>query len=246
MKKIISRIKLGALLCIAAIVATSCLSEDTNQTVTFSSYFTISGITPNYTLLDDGGITVYPTAESVNYITNGKGFGKNKRAILSCSYDVNNDRTVDASGKVTIKNAKLLGGQFIETTNVLNRHDATDLNILVNDSIFPVQSFSKFWVANGYLSTLLSGQFSAKEGKRIVPTINLYAAEEDIKQNEISFTILYNRHSSKNENAAGVQDCLNSYSLAGISVPGSDSIKVTINVEGAKSLTMKVGRKDFQ
>lgn len=246
MKKIISRIKMAAMLIVTIAVATACMNDnDTEQIASFSTYFTITGATPNYVLLADDGTTVYPTIESVNAISNGKGFGSNKRAFLSCSYDVNKDRTFDAHGNVVLKNAKLLGGQFITTSKVLSKEEVEKQNLLDNDSIFPVQSFRNFWVANGYLTSIVNGLFSAKGSTAINPSINLYVAPENIKENAISFTILYNRHSSKNENPAGALDFINSYSLAGINVPGSDSINITISVNGASSQKLKVGRKDF-
>lgn len=245
MKKIFSSIKSSVMLCIAVFAIASCVSDNTDQTVSYSSYYTITGTSPNYVLLEDGGLTVYPTIESVNAITNGKGFGNTKRVFMTCSYDVNKDRTVDAHGKPVIKNAKLLGGQTLTTTNVLNQEEATSKNILANDSIFPVLAFRNAWVANGYLTSIVTGQYSSKGSLAINPSINLYAAPEDIKTNAITFTILYNRHSTKNENPAGTLDFVNCYSLAGINVPGSDSINVTINVNGASPRKFKVGREDF-
>lgn len=247
MNKFISRIKLGAVLCVAALMATSCIgSDDDTQTVTFSSFFTITGEAPAYKLIDDAGIVVYPTMESVNALTDNKGFGANKRAQFYLTYDRETDEATDEKGNVTIKNAKLIGGQYIETAKLLSFEDAKNLNILTSDSVFSIQSFTQCWLANGYLNTSIRGQYSSKNGKAIRPTVNLFLPEGCVNENEVSFTILYNRHSSKNENAAGITDFVNSFNMSDIQIPGNDSVLVTINVDGASSIKKKVSRNVFK
>lgn len=246
MRTLFSRIKLGALLCIAAMVATACISDDENHTVTYSSFFTITGDKPNYKLIDDGGVIVYPTMESVNELTSNKGFGDNKRAQFYLTYDDELDKITDDKGVITIKNAKLVGGQYILTAKVLNTEEATNLNILTNDSIFSIQAFNQFWLANGYLTTSIRGQYSSKNGTAIRPTINLFVPNENIKENEVAITVLYNRHSSKNENAAGISDFVNSFDMSSLQIPGNDSVLVSLSVNGANTIKAKVARKAFK
>lgn len=247
MKRFIERCKMAALLCVAAVATTACLSDDESKTVTVNGFFTIqSGALGTCKLLEDGGAVVYPTMESVNALTDNKGFGDHKRAQFYYSYDAATDLTQDEAGNVTIKNAKLGGGQYIETAKVLDRDAVDKINGLATDSIFPVQSFSQFWLANGYLNTILKGQYSSKNGKAIRPSISLFLPEDAINENEVAFTILYNRHSSKNENAAGISDFINSFDISDIKVPGSDSITMTITVMGASPLKVKMPRKAFK
>lgn len=246
MRKFITTIKLGALLCIAAMLVTSCLKDEKNDTVTFTGFFTITGSMPNYKLIEDGGAVVYPSAESINQLTNNKGFENYKRAQFYGTYDQNLDMTEDEKGNVTIKNAKLLGGQYIETKKVLDVDDAKNTNVLNNDSVFSILSFKQCWIANGYINTIINGQYSAKEGKAIRPTVNLLLGENAVTENTVSLTILYNRHSSKNENAAGTTDFINSFDITDIKVPGNDSILVTVNVNGATPAKVKVSRKAFE
>lgn len=247
MKSIFSTIKLGALLLVVSFVAVACIKDDKSQIVTFGSFFTITKTaSQQYVLLEDGGITVYPTAESVNSITNNKGFGDNKRAQFYVTYDEMTDKTKDDAGNITIKNAKLVGGQYVETTKTLSTEEANKKNILSNDSIFPVQSFVKCWAANGYINTAITGQYSAKNGKAIRPSVNLLVSDKNIKENEITFTILYNRHSTKNENSAGTADFVNSFDVSNLQIPGNDSILITVDVMGANSIKAKVARKAFK
>lgn len=245
MKTVISRIKLGAVLCIAALIATSCLKDSNSGNLSFSGFFTITGSMPNYKLLGDDGTIVYPTVESVNSLTDNKGFGTQKRAQFYCTFNEEN-KTTDESGNAILKEVRLLGGQYIETAKVLDMANATKLNLLNNDSLFSVMRFSQCWVANGYINTSINGQYSVKEGKAIRPTVNLFVNENSIKENEVTFTILYNRHSTKNENAAGTADFINSFDMSDVHVPGNDSVLVTVSVLGANSFKAKVPRREFK
>lgn len=245
MKRNHSIMKMVAVLCAIMLSVTSCLKEETNKNLQFSGLFTILGSYPSYKLLDDGGNSFFPTVESVNALTSSKGFGSNKRIYLYGTY-TESDVKMNSDSTHTISNAILTGGTYVLTTNVLSLDEAKDANILSNDSIFDIQRINNCWIANGYLTTSINGQYSSDGKNAILPTTNAMVDSKNISENAIIFTLLYNRHSVKTTAAAGAADFLNSFDLTGINIPGSDSVNVQINVQGADPIKFKVARKFFK
>lgn len=246
MKRINSIIKMTAIMLAVVFCATSCLKENENNNKTsFMAFFTITGTSPNYVLIDDAGNTFYPTIASVNAITSNKGFADTKRAQLYGNY-VETDVTTNADGTRAIKNAELTGGISVVTSNAMTISEAKDANLLNNDSIFDVSQLGRCWIGNGYLTTIYTAQYSAASGKAIVPTANIVVDTDNIKDNEVTFTMLYNRHSSKNVSAAGSTDFVNSVDISKIQIPGKDTVTVIINAQGTDPYKYKVARKYFE
>lgn len=245
MKRNHSIVKMVAAVCAILVSVTSCLKEDTNKTRQFSGLFTILGSNPSYRLLDDAGNIFWPTAESVNTLTNNKGFGANERVHLYGSYDESNVKT-NADSTHTISNAILQGGTIIPTLNVLSVEEAKEANILSNDSIFDIKRFNNCWIANGYLNTAFNGQYSATDKGNIAPSTNIMLNKDAISENSISFVLLYNRHSVKTVTAAGSADFVQSFRVSDIAIPGNDSVLVQITAQGVSPVKLKVARKYFK
>lgn len=247
MTKVFNRLKMMACVCAIALCAASCSNDDEYRNrATFSSCFTILGSMPNYTLVDDSNNRFYPTLESVKAVTDNAGFGQQKRVQLYGYYDMEKDVEKGADGTFNVRNVTLQGGQYILTVKAKSVAQLKEENLLSLDSIFPIQSLSNYWIANGYLNTLLVAQYSANGGAPILPSVNIYAREESIKENEVTLEVLYNRHSSKNVSAAGMAEQLNSFDISELQIPGQDSIMVRLEIQGVSPIKKKVARKALE
>lgn len=227
--------------------ATSCDDNDKELRSSFTGCFTILGDKNSYKLVDDANNVFYPTIESVNQVTDNAGFGKNKRAQLFGSYVEERDMEKQTDGTVVVKNVELRGGTYIITHKTFSSQEAEKAGILNIDSIFPISKLSQCWLANGYLNTIITAQYSANGIKAISPTINLRVIENRTTDNEVTFELLYNRHTTKKQEAAGTAEMLTSHDISDVQVPGTnDSVMVQVEVQGGNTWRKKVARKVFE
>lgn len=218
-------------------LASCSLDDAESSTKTISTYFTITGINPNYKLISDGGTIVYPTAESVSTITNTQGFGTHKRAQLYAYFKDENVTTVN--GATVIREAELQGGSYLDVTSAITAQQAQDKNITAADSIFAITSMDNCWLANGYFNTIFSANYSIELGNSIAPSAHLSAYSP--ADNILILSLLYNQHSKKDA-STGSGSFAVSFDISKINVPGNDSIAVTFQGEGFTTSSNKVPR----
>ena len=237
--------KIFALICImSSLCFTACMDDSDNSVQTLANYFTITGISPNYTLYsDDGYLTV--NLDPTNLPT--KGMDNYKRGFFYVQYDMKNVQT-DANNRSVLNNAVIVGGEYIPVAESLTSQQAEAMKVTAADSTFEMQSIELPWYARGYITAQIkSYYFADKSGNYILPTHNLVFDEKDITENAIRYTIHCNRHPVENKTKYGPQTFLASfyarYDL--MAVPGSDSINVTISGNGFNDVTFKVGRTNL-
>lgn len=246
MKRLIDMMKAAALCSAAMCMMTSCLDGENDQHSAYG-YFTVTGNqTLGYTLYQDGGGFVIPTAQSVSDLTNGKGLGDVERALLSFTYQ---EKDV-AQDKNSITGAKLYSGESLPVYDLLSTKAATEQHVLDADSTFAVGGISGLWVYRGYMTLIYSGQYAWNKDKNgyLYPVTNLvYDAEQQIP-NELSLQLCHNEHRTKDEMPAGKRDFVMSFRLKDLQglVPGQDSIKMSLKVLGIeKPYQIKVAREDL-
>ena len=234
-----------ALLCATLFGFASCLSDsdddDKDNKLLFSAYYTITGTYPNYKLIADNDMIVYPTIASVNKLTDSKGFGEHKRIQLYAYYTPSD--TTTENGVTVIRNAELNDGAYLVEQKAVTLAEATEAGILKEDSIFNTKS-NNGWLANGYVTSLFTAEFSIANGKAVEPDANLCAT--NIGDNAVTLTMLYNRHTPKAP-ISPYDDGVFAYSfdITGLEIPGNDSITVTFETKGADPSKIKVSRQDF-
>jgi hypothetical protein len=233
-----------ALLCATLFGFTSCLSDsddDDDNKQLFVSYYTITGTYPNYKLIADNNMIVYPTAESVNKLTDNKGFGDHKRAELYAYY-TKKDMMTTENGVTVIRNAELYDGAYLIEQKAVTLAEATEAGILEEDSIFHTKN-NNGWLANGYINSVFTAEYYIVDGKDIKPDVNLCATSTG--DNAVTLTMLYNRHSPKVNVSPYNGTFAYSFDITNIEVPGNDSITVTFETKGATPNKIKVSRQDF-
>lgn len=236
------KLYLVALLCATLFGFASCLSdneEDENKQL-FAAYFTITGTYPNYKLIGDNGMIVYPTVASVSDITDNKGFGDHKRAQLYAYYHPKD--TTTENGVTVIRNAELQNGVYSIERQAITLADATKAGILEMDSIFEIKGHDS-WLSNGYFTSVFTANYSIVNGSAVVPGVNLCATSTE--ENAVTLKLLYNRHTQKTNISTYEGSFSYSFDITKLEVPGNDSITVTFDVIGFTPTTTKVARKDF-
>ena len=240
MKKFLSLA--GFLMVLASFV--SCLNDDEESVNSYYGFFTIGKQGDTYVLYGDKNVIAYPTAASVSNLTSGKGFGENKRAEFYFEYD--RTKVEETENGSIAHDVELRGGQYIQTLPIKLPEEAKAENINVPDSIFPISRMDQVWTANGYLNAIVTGNYSSKDMKGIRPTANMVLEYDENVQNTATLRLLYNRHSSKTESAAGSTQFITSYDAKTLlQVPGSDSISVTVLADGTDPLKIKVARRNL-
>ena len=236
------KLYLVALLCATLFGFASCLSDsdDDNNKQLFSAYFTITGTYPDYKLIGDNKIIVYPTVASVNDLTDSKGFGDHKRAQLYAYYYPKD--TTTENGVTVIRNAELQNGVYSVEKKAITFAEATEAGILVEDSIFNIKGHDS-WLANGYFTSVFTANYSIVNGKAIEPGVNLCATSTD--ENAITLKFLYNRHTQKTNISTYEGTFSYSFDITNLNVPGNDSITVTFDVIDSTPSKLKVARSDF-
>lgn len=240
---------LFVLLCLSLTMA-SCVGDD-DPTQYFTSHFVIEGSNPNYVLYSREGYTVNLDPTSVASITNNKGFGSNKRGYFTISY-LSDDvvyKPVEGTNSqtVTINNAKLVGGSYTTVLETMSMSEAEADNLTLPDSIFTVSSIYDCWMQRGYLNVIIDAYYSINgSGAPVFPTTNIAYRDDAMKENEITFDILYNRHTKKDApSSSSIGRFITSYYMPDLvyQVPGSDSITVNFKAEGATPVKIKIGRR---
>lgn len=222
----------------------SCLNDDDDNVNSYYGMFTIGKQGDNYVLYGDRNVIAYPTAASVSSITAGKGFGENKRVELYFEYD--RAKVEDGEKYQIVRDVELKGGSYIQTLGLKLPAEAEAEKINVPDSIFPISKLDQIWTSNGYISTVVTGPYSAKGSQGIRPTVNLVIDYNEELRDTATLHLLYNRHSSKNESPANYTQFITSYDAEKLSrVPGADSISITVLADGVNPVSVKVARQDL-
>lgn len=235
-----------AMACVAFCL-TSCLNDDEPRNY-LRGHFVIEGINPNYTLYSNDGFVVELSPSSVTSATSGSGFGNNKRGCFDISFETKDVKVITAgNGKkeTHVSNATLMGGSFVTILSPMSWASCTDRNITTPDSIFTVDKFNDFWYHRGYLNLIITAPYSVKGNSVVFPTMNLAYKPEDVKENSIKFTLLYNRHTEKTGSVSAMQGSfVTAYSMHSLSdiVPGNDSISVSVVSDKLETQIVKVGR----
>ena len=243
MKKIFAAV---VMVCVAFSLA-SCINDDEPKSY-LRGHFVIEGSNPNYTLYSNDGFVVSLNPSSVMNTTSGAGFGNNKRAWFDVSFENKNVKTVPGlNGKVEthISNAELIQGAFVTVLSPMSYASATDRNITVPDSLFDIKKFDDFWYHRGYLNLIITAPYSIKGGMMVYPTMNLAYMPIEVRENDITFRLLYNRHTGESDKPQTMEGSfVTAYSMHSLSglVPGHDSISVTVVNGDKKTKTIKVAR----
>lgn len=219
---------------LSSILLSACIGggDDDPMSYIYSS-FTIKPTSNGVAMYMDGGGIVYPTAESINEITQNKGFGDVKRAFFQIQYD-QSLVTDNGDGTGTFKGVKLLSGNSIPTTYAMTREDALSKNVLVEDSIFGCSDITNLWVYRGYLNVGYKTTYYAKSGGGYhVPTSNIIIEQDPANVRNLDITFVVNKHSKKGDRAIGEAEIVNSFDITQFShlfpVSGFDSINYNIH-----------------
>ena len=221
----------------------SCLSDnddDKGNKLLMNDYFTIVGSYPDYKLVGDGNIILYPTIASVNELTNSSGFGDHKRAMFYAYY-YTNDMTTE-NGATVIRNAELESGVYTAEQKAITAEEANKAGILAEDSTFNIKG-SNSWLINGYFTSIFKADYSIVDNKDIEPHANLCATSTG--ENAVTLTLLYNRHTAQSGVYSYEGTFIYSFDVTNLEIPGNDSITVSFEVKGATSSKLKVSRRDF-
>lgn len=230
-----------ALTCAVLFGVASCSVDDVKNQQLLSGYFTITGSYPNYKLIHDNGTIVYPSAEEVNEITKGVGFGNHKRVYFDV-YFYEDDVTTTNDVSVVL-NPDLKNGTYLIESNPITKEEADKANITAEDSVFAIRSLQNCWLAYGYLNTIFTADFSLDSlHNGIIPDAKLCVTS--CTDNAVKVTMLYNRHTKKNTDYS-TGSFGYSFDISKLNVPGNDSVAVTFETQGLKAETIKVPRTIF-
>lgn len=232
-----------------ALSLASCV-EETERTSTLTGIFTISGNAMNgYTLYADGAGIVYPTTQSIVNITGStSGFREGaKRGTFSIIYSENNVKK-QSDGTYVIDGGRLAGGGYINVYNIMTLQQAEEKNLTAPDSTFEVTKVDVMWAYRGFLNASITAKYSVVNNNRIYPSFNVTYQPDSLAENELHLKLYYNRHTSKKDILSYSETFTESFDLSPLAdiVPGSDSVKITLDVEGCQSPTLKVSRTDFR
>lgn len=232
---------IAALVCALTFGFVSC-SDNSDNKIIFGGYYSVVGSNPNYKFVSDDGAVFYATVNSINTLTQNKGFGDHKRVYLYMSYYPENVSKV--GDQITVRDVELISGNYILEKNVMTKEEATAANLNVPDSVFAVTTLGRCWAANGFFNTYILAPVSGDaKGNVLSPTSNLQLNSVD--ENALSFTLLYNRHSKKTASSLGNVEIVNAFDITELEVPGKDSVNVRFEVEGANPLSIKIPRSAF-
>ncbi|MCQ2146948.1 MAG: hypothetical protein MJZ16_05460 [Bacteroidales bacterium] len=249
MKHIFRILSNAAVIAISTFAMSSCefLNND-DHFLSSASFVTIANEGGNTIFFMDGGGVIKPTKESVNKITDNKGFGDYKRAYMYFNYYKNELDYSEEKKEYTVNNADITFGRFLDMGQIKTLEQAQAENLFLADSVYKLDSFEQIWVYRGYLNVIGKGSYVLKNDAGIKPTVSLVYNPADVTDNTIKFNLLYNRHAPKDAISYSVYDLINSFDITSLEpiIPGTDSVKVTVETEGAKSLSYKFARKDFR
>lgn len=238
------KIYLMTFLCAVFLCLVSCELDDVKSQQIMNGYFTITGSSPNYKLIADNGTIVYPTSSSVSDITKGFGFGNHKRVYFNIYYNKENMTTENET--ITIRNAELQKVTYLIEMKTICEEEATKAGIMQEDSIFPINTLGNCWLSNGYLTSLFAASYSIINDIIVESDANLCAT--NISDNAVTFKMLYNRHTKKNDTnvKSNKENYAYSFDISKLNIPGNDSVTVTFETLGAKTSSCKVARNVFK
>lgn len=242
----IKHFSMAATMVAATSLMTSCLNGEDDQH-TSMGYYTVTGDnTKGYTLYQDGGGYIVPTASSVADLTKGKGFEKIERVLLSFTFQEKNV----SEDKNSIIGAELYSGESIPVIEPISLTTATEKSVVSADSLFAVKGLTGLWAYRGFLTISHSAHYSLNEKKDayLYPTVNLVYCDTLPIPNELNLTLCHNERRPKSGSSASEGVFTNSYRLDSIEslIPGKDSVKLNISMMGVeKPYSIKVAREDF-
>ncbi|MBQ0056573.1 MAG: hypothetical protein KBT20_02850 [Bacteroidales bacterium] len=225
---------------------TSCLDENNgDSTHAYAGYFTVGHTDPNgiYTLYMDGGGIVEPTKSSVYDLTKSeKGLDKYERIYLEFSYKKENVMEgTDANKQNIVKNADLMYGLVIQTSNIFKTKEEAEVNNVLNpDSIHDVRSFST-WAYRGYLNLSINGSYGSE--KVALPTASAYC--DSIGENFASIKVLYNRHDSISYGNGNYLYSFRLKPMFGLVAGSKDSVDIHVTIDGVGTKKTRLPRLDL-
>lgn len=236
-------LSLLATLCVA-LAMTSCLSDDDNNTQMLRGHFTIEGAYPTYTLYHRSGYIVRLNPTSVTEVLGAKGFDNHHRGYFDIYYTQGDIVEDPVTRQITINNARLGSGSYVNTYEPLTFAEAEESKLSVADSVFAISQFNDIWAHRGYLNIAITAPYSIANSYGVYPTMNVAFDSEAITDDALTLTLLYNRHTAKDVQT-GTESFVAAYPISNLLplVPGNDSVRVTINAEGVSPKTIKVGRR---
>lgn len=225
-----------------AVTLTSCLDSDDDNTLILNGHFTIEGTYPNYTLYHRAGYIVKLDPQNASEMTQGKGF-VSPRAYFQIQY-TQADVQESATGQVTISNAKIAAGSYVNVYDIMDRPTAEAKNYLSEDSLFSVTKLTDFWVQRGYMNIVISAPYSIVNQNGVYPAMNVSYSPDEIGENAVTLSLLYNRHTAKDVQTASDGSFVAAYPVRELlrMVPGNDSVRITLNLTGTVPQTIKVAR----
>lgn len=246
MRKSIHKLHSLTLAFIMTLMIAGCMSDPENSTTqSFSGVsFTVTGSYPDYKLITDDGIVMYPTAASVAELTDGKGFGSHKRVQFSGNFESVN---MSVEGNVQVfRKVTLTKYYYIPEITPVTESEAISANITDADSISGISAIYNIWVANGYITTTYYAykSFDSK-GNEIEPTANVLVS--DLGNNSVTLTMLFNQHHTKDcTTSSSVFGFISSFDIGRLYIQGTDSVSVTFQGKGITTSTTKVPRSAFE
>lgn len=232
-----------------SVCLTSCI-DDSERTGSLTNFFTITGnAMTGYTLYADGAGIVYPTMQSVKEVTGSTGFNESvRRGFFYVNYNESNVK-LQSDGTQVIDGGRLVGFAPINVNNIMTQQQAEEKNLTAADSTFEVTKVVDVWAFRGFLNTSITANYSVVNNKDIYPSFNMTYQPDSLAEDELHLKLLYNRHSAKKDVLSNIYTFTESFDLAPLAniVPGSsDSVKITLDMDGSKSIDIKVSRTDFR
>lgn len=233
----------------------SCIDGEEDNSRYMQGVFTIQNAASNVVMYMDGGNIVYPTASSVNSLTDGKGFGSIKRALLTMSY-LEENATKNADDTYVIRDAELQSGGVIAVRNFLTLDQAEAQNILATDSIFTIDGLNQtngVWLYKGYMTVAYQSTYAVRNTKYVLPTLNATYQYDVNNPSVVDVNLVLNKHYGKGDVTSGGSEFIESFDLTMLKFkhPELTTVdEVTFNihykaVDGDKSLTRKIKANDF-
>ena len=230
---------------VLAMALTSCVDDDDN-TLYYSDYCTITGsMTEGYTLYSDAGDVLIPDLTSIYSSYGVNGFGTRRRGFFQFSFDKNNV-SERADGRSTYRQMSLLFAQGLNCKEPITLSQADSLHVSDADSIWSFTPGS-VWLTRGFLNVTWHGYYSIVGGVAMGPTLHLVYDPSLIATDSIGFTMYYNRHDtqpSTDDNSLTLVDCFDVSGLVA-SIPGSDSITVSVCIPDGTPVSSRIARSEF-
>lgn len=232
----------------------SCMDSEEDNSRYMQGVFTIQNTTSSVVMYMDGGNVVYPTATSVSALTDGKGFGSIKRALLTFTY-FDESATQNTDGTYVICDADLKSGAVLPVHDFLTFEQAQTQNVLAADSVFSIDGLNQnngVWLYKGYMTVTYQSTYGVRNSKYILPTLNATYQYDETTPSVVEVNLILNKHLSKGDVTSGSTELIESFDLTKLKYrhPELATGDVTFNInyktaDGNKSVTRKITAKDF-